>query len=227
MCRSCFRKYDHMNDRFHPNLPRDLPSQSPSTGSQSLNNPVTPLPAAKRLKFTQTDGSPPVAVVIGYESGPKVTILTPERKKYGKAIARDSKRCLATQAMKHEDSKGEVMKQIDVLLQSEIMVLCSDEFNSVMLHTDADGLKSFSIDTIYKAISAAPTLTKLLSVCVKSNRSVLAAMISMIANNRQNKMCLFQKVISLLLYAGNCSKQVNYKYHNTYTLNVLSRFISD
>lgn len=76
MCRSCFRKYDHMNDlsrelsnglksyikHLDPVLPRDQPSQSPSTGSRSLNGPVTPLPAAKRLKFTQTDGSPPVAV---------------------------------------------------------------------------------------------------------------------------------------------------------------------
>lgn len=159
-----------------------------------------------------------------------MTILTPQRKKYGKAIARGSegKRCIATQAMKHDDSKEEVMKRIDVLLQSEIKVLCSDEFNSVMLHTDADALKSFSIDAIYnEAISAAPTLTKLLSGCVKSNRSVLVAIISMIAKNRQNKMCLFQKVISMLLYAGNCSKQVNLKYHKTYSLNILSRFISD
>lgn len=66
------------------------------------------------------------------------------------------------------------------------MKLCSDEFDSVMLHSDANHLKTFNIDT--KSTAAAPVLTELLSNCLNSNKAVIVGIVSMITKNHQKKM---------------------------------------
>ena len=114
--------------------------------------------------------------------------------------------------MRDERLKNKIIDSLTRGMCYEIRVLCSDKLNSTMLSSDSNSLKSFSLrEVIQDAHAAAPTLTRILSSCLKdsSNKdAVLIAILGMIAKQHRNRICLFQRVISLLFYTGNYSKKV-------------------
>ena len=127
--------------------------------------------------------------------------------------------------MKDKQLREKVMEITGQLLKSELKKLCSDNFNSSMLHSKAEDIKSFSFHTIInEARDCAPTLSKILYSCTTTTKcrantdAVVATIICMLAKHHRSNMCLFQKVTSLLLYAGHCSKMVRFMGIFTITL---------
>ena len=77
-------------------------------------------------------------------------------------------------------------------------------------------MKSFNYSTVItEAKSCAPVLTELLYKCtmtpvLRNNTDALVStIICMLAKHRRKNMSLFQRVVSLVLYGGHCSKMVS------------------
>jgi hypothetical protein len=114
--------------------------------------------------------------------------------------------------MKENETKDEIVNCMEKVLQEEVRKLCADDHDSIMLKSDTETIKMFSFQKILQeAEKVSPTLIKLLTSCLHSTRNqnaVLVAIISIIVKQRRDKMCLFQRVMSVILYGGNCSKMV-------------------
>ena len=91
--------------------------------------------------------------------------------------------------------------------------MCSEYHNSI-LYDSFDGIRYFKWDRLFHELSQGmPTLIKLLLSllhgCEDGKRVILISVIaSMILKQRNNKLALLQRTISVLLYGKGCSKQV-------------------
>jgi len=103
------------------------------------------------------------------------------------------------------------------ILHSEIRKLCSASAKCVL---NTEGSKDFSLpnftwDRLLEDVAAnAPMLLALFQACTRtkkprSNRhATIGICIAILLKFRFNKMCLVQKIIGLILYAGHSGKQV-------------------
>ena len=107
-----------------------------------------------------------------------------------------------------------------ILVASEIKVLCSLSFNSVLRSADVNDLKTFSWKKVLsEAKNCAPTLLQLLESCTRprigrspnpNRKAIIGLCICILCRYRCPSMSLFQKIISLILYAGHSAKQVGF-----------------
>ena len=142
-------------------------------------------------------------------------MLTPSRKRMGKAVARKSYKAVAEECWKSPDVRRYIMCQLGTLLRQELKKLCSDETQSILRTQSLSNNPRFSWSAIYCEIQLhAPLLFNLLLSMTKtrqarSNRkAVICVCAAVLLKYRFSKMSLLQKVVSLILYAGHSSKQV-------------------
>ena len=126
------------------------------------------------------------------------------------------------EALKSATTKKYIVNALGKELAREIRAMASDEVNSILQSQNPEDLKQFSWDMLLNELSThAPQLKRLLFLAAKTNiaRSNTNAVVGMCAalliKHRNPKMNLVQKINSLLLYAGHCSKQVCSWYQNT------------
>ena len=96
--------------------------------------------------------------------------------------------------------------------------MCSDNVNSILKSLNTDELKLFTWDKVLSELKLhAPVLTNILLSCTKTKAvhknqtGTVGFIASILFKYKYNRMNLVQKIISLILYAGHCAKQVNYK----------------
>ena len=102
------------------------------------------------------------------------------------------------------------------ILQSEISALCSDDFDSIMRLKTNGSVKDYNhiISTINKELQTKmPTLLSLLQWCFQKKLSsstdvLIATIVSIMCKHRRPSACIFQRIISLILYSRHSSKQV-------------------
>ena len=139
-------------------------------------------------------------------------ILTPSRKHLGKHIARGSKLAVARDCMEDPELRNHIVKKVGVRLQQELANLCSSE----VLLGDHSKLASFTWDLVLAAAKQhAPTLLEILQACSSKkkayqdrSKAVIGMCIAILCKHRQCNMSLVQKILSIILYAGHCSKMV-------------------
>ena len=146
---------------------------------------------------------------------PKEYILTPSRKKLAKSIARGSRYSLAVQAWEDLKIRKYILKLICVTLKREINTMCSDKTKSLLREQAPDCLQNFNWSQLELELGTyAPTLPCLLDACfstrvLRQNRTYMLCMCaSLMLKNRRPSMSLLQKIVSVVLYGGHCSKQV-------------------
>ena len=140
--------------------------------------------------------------------------LTPSRRKIGKAIARQSKASVVAQCMKDNVMFNYIIIRISRILQSELRKLCS--VDSLLKENSTTAFQEFSWNNLIKEIQDhAPLLLSVMTACTKTrsyrpNRnSTIGMCIAMLLKYHYKNMCLVQKILSLVLYAGHSSKQVS------------------
>ena len=145
-------------------------------------------------------------------------MLTPNRKKAGKALARRSKRKLAGECLRDDKTRHSIILSLQKLIQTELKKLSS--MQSSLLDQSPDTLKSFTWNAIYDELKKnAPIFLSFLMAATqtktpRSNRiAVMCVCASVILKYRFKRINLFQKIVSLVLYAGHCSKQVSLIIH--------------
>ena len=95
-------------------------------------------------------------------------------------------------------------------MRAEMKFICSVNFNSV-LRSDNKALRNFSWEQLWgEFMHQTPSIVLFFEKLLpKSDRKFLAFLISVILKCRCKHMSLFQRVMSVLLYANGTSKQVN------------------
>lgn len=108
-----------------------------------------------------------------------------------------------------------ILKMVSKITHAEMRELCSTRAQSVLLSCDTEALKMFTWQTIKsELVTHTPVLLSLLQStgASKQKRSnfdaVVSLCVSILARNRNPRMCLAAKVLSLILYVGHRSKDV-------------------
>ena len=155
-------------------------------------------------------------ISIAHKDRTRTYILTPSREQDGKSIARGNWRAVISRSMKNPVRRQYIIQCVGRVLKYELRCLCSDSHSSILASNARDALMSFSWKQLMmEAKDCMPILIQLLSKCVKTptkrenNVPVIGLIISILAKQRRPQFSLFQKIISLLLYSGRCSKKVN------------------
>ena len=140
--------------------------------------------------------------------------LTPSRNRLGKALARGSRRVVAIEGLKDPTTRRHIMK-IGILVRNEIVAMCTDERGSILQQNSSSALKEFTWEKLLcEAAETAPILLNLLQECVQTRDSrpnqpgVIGMCFAILLKHRFSKMSLVQKIITLVLHAGHCGKQI-------------------
>ena len=115
----------------------------------------------------------------------------------GKAVARRSKKSIASECMKDAEIRKHILKIIGRIVHTKVKVLCSDAAQSV-LHshfTDGANLKSFSWHTLNSELTIhTPVLKNILESTVVTGKnktnfeSVVCLCVALLSRNRNPKM---------------------------------------
>lgn len=154
-----------------------------------------------------------------YRSRTRSYVLTPARRRICKPLVRHSFNSFAIESVKRNKStRDAIVKVLGQILHNEIASLCSDDFDSIMKKKEVNYLKNFENITavILKEMeSKSPTLLSLLQSCLKSKRPrpntkiLPVVIVSLLCKHRRPRVCLLQKVLSIILYVGHSSKLVS------------------
>ena len=130
-------------------------------------------------------------------------------------IARGSRRSVIDECMNDSIMREYIFKTVRRVARLEIAAMCSDKHYSMLRKQTATDLKTFCWDVFLIEVQAtAPFLFSFMLSCTitkrpKANQKVVMGMcIALLLKYRFTKMCLIQKVISLILYAGHSGKNV-------------------
>jgi len=238
MCRQCFSKYERIS-KLIDGLKSDIVS-SVNTLLDCFEPQQPPTPKRPRLasptrgRFLTTGNSPGVRVSdnliiycsyayilllqiqINYVDRVQNHLLTPSRKKLGKALARKSKKAMVAECIRNNAIRKYVIISMSRILKSEIHALCSNKANSVLRTQSAAVLSQFTWDVVIREMQTyAPVLLSLMYACTETKTSrynreaTIGICVSVLLKYRFNKMCLVQKLIALILYAGHSAKSVS------------------
>lgn len=120
------------------------------------------------------------------------------------------------QALKNPETRKYILKLLGRELAREVRAMSSCRANSILKSQDPKHLKEFTWHMLDKELSIyAPLLRHLLHSATttrvpRSNTdAVLGMCAAIVLNHRNPKMNLVQKMNSLIMYAGHCSKKVS------------------
>ena len=157
-----------------------------------------------------------------YKSRTKSFRLTPSRRRLCRPLIRSSFDSFAIHAIKRNNrTRVTILKVMGEIIQKEVAMLCSNDFNSIMKQKDVNCYKN--IDAIIGRINEeiatdAPILFSLLQACLKTKgprtntKELVAVVVSIFCKHHRPEVCLLQKIFSLVLYVGHASKQVSRPY---------------
>ena len=158
-------------------------------------------------------------MTIGYPSGPKTFQLkTPVRKHNVKRFARRSYASLASSVVQSKALSGRIVGQVASKIRCEMADISSKVHDSI-LKDNIEALKHFSWDTVFLELqSKMPTLMMLLKKLVRNpteRKPLLCVIASQLLKQRQPKLGLVQRAVSILMYGNGTSKQVRiFPMHN-------------
>lgn len=157
-----------------------------------------------------------IQVIIGYHSKPRAVTLTPTRKLLAKRLARGSAVSIAVECVRNKKTQKHVITALAQNIRKELKQLCSRRIKSLQRARDSSTLQGFNWDAIVdEAAEHAPNLVQILSECTKrkksgkEQKSVIGVCLSLLCKNHNPQMTLFQRMISLILYAGHSAKKVS------------------
>ena len=124
---------------------------------------------------------------------------------------------VAVECVRDERTRKHVISALTQYVRKEIKDLCSRRVMSIQRSRTPSTLKTFSWDAkVDEAAEYAPTLIELLKGCTQKSlkaskanqKSIIGVCLSLLCKYRNPKMTLFQRMLSLILYAGHSAKKV-------------------
>ena len=152
--------------------------------------------------------------MIGYEKPKTISIrtYTATEKQLITLVTRGKPSSVAKFCLSNPPYCVEILTALGNIIAGEVKQLCSDAVDSILRRKDLSSLKCFSwSEIIEEAKVHAPFMHNLLFNCSPDHQHkeyILGFIISLICSLQWKNINLPQRVISLILYAGHCSKQV-------------------
>lgn len=209
------RKRQSYESDIYPHSKR-LPPRFISSTSNKVSPSVEVSTPSNKFLYVSTYYFIYLQIHVGYKK-PRTYVLTPTRKRLGKAVARRSKKEIVDQSMKDPLVKRYMIEKMGQILRSEVTTMCSDRTCSILSNQSVDAMKIFTWDALLIELqSHAPLLYSLLTSCTHTRRprpnrnAVIGVCAAILLKHRYERMSLVQKIISLILYAGHSGKQVSY-----------------
>ena len=138
-------------------------------------------------------------------------IATPVRKKFVRQLARRNYRSFSATAMKSQAVYKPMVTELSCKCKTEMRDLASSEHDSILRDT-REAVKRFSWETVMLEFERKlPTLVLLLKGIIpfsQNQRPLLCLLLSQIVKSRHQRLCLVQRVISVMFYGNGTSKQV-------------------
>ena len=141
--------------------------------------------------------------------------ITPSRKGSVKSVIRKSYKAAANKSWQSKKIQPHLQRKIFKELKKEVKVLQSSTTNSAFHQTKPIDVRSFSWKHLEGELQQRASFLYCILMSLtetrssRSNRSaIICVIVAVILKFRYPKMSLIQKVISCVLYAGHCSKQV-------------------
>ena len=110
-----------------------------------------------------------------------------------------------------------LLKRIGMALRNELRVMCSESTNSILSNQSVSELKDFKWNKLLSELEKyAPTFLMILCESTHTRQprhdrnAVIGMCAALILKLRFSKICLVQKIMSLILYGGHSGKQVSY-----------------
>ena len=140
---------------------------------------------------------------------------------------RRSHKTVATECLKNERSRNHVVNIFCSLIHKEVKSIASTRVKSTLLYQSKQSICDFDWKKVEREMAThCPLLLRVLAAATKTrservNRTMTIIMcFAMIVKHQNPNVNLLQKIITLILYAGHCSKQVccsSYSYVHTVT----------
>lgn len=130
-----------------------------------------------------------------------------------KSIARGHKKALVDQCFSDDEVHDYIMRKIRRILHAEMKEMCSFRVGSILQNTTYEALKNFKWNTLILEMEEhSPNLLYILRACTPTTKeqqnSVVGMCSALLLKSRFRRMCLAQKIISIILHAGHSGKQV-------------------
>ena len=127
---------------------------------------------------------------------------------------------LALSILKDKNSWPWIVKGVGKVLLSKLKHLCSIKVNFVLRRKDNESIKRFPWEIIVnEVVKNCPTHTALLLSCTTTRKSTLmnqkfivVVIVSILSKFKCSAMSLFQKMVSMILYAGHAGNKVQLDY---------------
>ena len=153
-------------------------------------------------------------IEVGYPSGSRAYHLTPSRKAMGMVLGRRRYDALAKYSLKHNKMQNLYIKHISKAIRVEIMTLKS---TSILLDTRKENLCSLTLSRLEKELQIqTPVMLALFKSCIPRSSidhhdglPMILMCISVLTKANRKVATIFQKLISIYLYAGHASKSVS------------------
>lgn len=151
-------------------------------------------------------------------------------KKLGRSVGRANRSAIARQVMRDDRIRTRVIELIGTHLRKEMKKLCTKVVTSVLRKADCDSVRGFTIQSIIEEMKThAPSVLTVLRGCLHGRRrsrakkqksctidvdTLVSVCCAILLRGRSQKMNLFQRIISLILFCGHASKRVSNTLNN-------------
>lgn len=150
---------------------------------------------------------------MGYEQRTRnYRVTTPNSRRLVKKFGRGCKQAAVRECFKDPITRMYLIRRVQTIVHKELRSLCSNKVNSVLRRAD---IRKFSWDLLLDEVKLhAPLFFAIIQSCVRTttprenNKSVIGICIAVLLKHKFHKMCLVQKLISIVLYAGHAGKEV-------------------
>ena len=151
---------------------------------------------------------------MGYEQWSKnYHVTTPNSRRLVKKFGRGSKQAAVENCFKDPITKSYLIRILQTIVHKEIQSLCSDKVNSVLRRAD---IRNFNWDQLLEEVQChAPVFFAIIQSCAHTTtprmnkKPVIGICIAVLLKHKFHKLCLIQKLISIVLYAGHAGKEVH------------------
>jgi hypothetical protein len=160
-------------------------------------------------------------VLIKRNKGSRVYALSRSLKRFGKSLGRLNRKSIARQAVCDARIRSHLLNYLGKHVMKEIRQLSSI---TVLRKRDLGSIQEFTIQSVVQEMEqCAPSLLAILRNCLAQRRAqtpksktrifdvdhVVAVCCAVLLRGRSQRMNLFQRLISIILYSGHASKKVN------------------
>ena len=155
-----------------------------------------------------------------------ISFLSRSLKKVGRSVGRKKPGAIARQVMAHPKIRKAIVKVMGKVIREDMQRVCSKKTPSMLRKRSPAALESFCWKDLSEELErTAPVFTQILTECVTRKRrkrsvvgksysaqdtAVMGVCAAILLRHRNQRLNLFQRIVSILMYSGHAPQRVSY-----------------